>query len=49
MKYGAIALRGGTAGMDSLSAKDTVLHPHDTAKKPTEPYTKIIDELPTIR
>ena len=35
--------------MDSLSAKDTVLHHHDTAKKRTEPYTKIIDELPTIR
>jgi hypothetical protein len=26
MKYDAIAIRGGTAGMDSLSTKDTVLH-----------------------
>ena len=40
MKYDAIAIRGGTAGMDSLSTKDTVL-PHDTVRKRTEPYTRL--------
>ncbi|MEO7861514.1 MAG: hypothetical protein ABIU05_13960 [Nitrospirales bacterium] len=44
-----LAIRGGTAEMDSLSARDIVLHPHDTAKKRTEPYTNTIDELPTMR
>ena len=43
-KYGAIAIRGGPLLCKVYSAA-----PHDPVKERAEPYTKIIDELPTNR
>jgi hypothetical protein len=48
MKYGAIAIRGGDCWDGQIICKEYSAAPHDTAKKRTEPYTKIIDELPMI-
>ena len=49
MKYDAIAIRGGQRWDGQSIYKGYSAAPHDTAKKGTERYTKIIDELPTIR
>ena len=48
MKYGAIAIRGGTAGMDSLSAKDRVLHlmtPRRSGLARHKEYRRVADDF----
>ncbi len=49
MKYGAIAIRRGHRWDGQLLGRVYSAGPGDTAKKRTEPYTKIIDVLPTMR
>ena len=44
-----LAIRGGHRWDGQLLCRVYSAAPHDTAKKRTEPYTKMIDELPTIR
>ena len=41
MKYGAIAIRGGTAGMDSFSAEFTVLHLMTPRKSGLSPIRRL--------
>ena len=48
MKYGAIAIRGGTAGMDSFSAEFTVLHlmtPRRSGLPRHKDYRRVADDL----
>ena len=48
MKYGAIAIRGGIAGMDRLSAKDTVPHlmtPRRSGLPRHKDYRRVADDL----
>jgi hypothetical protein len=48
MKYGAIAIRGGIAGMDRLSAKDIVLHlmtPRRSGLPRHKDYRRVADDL----
>jgi len=49
MKYGAIARRRGHRCDGQLLGRVYSAGPHHAAKKRTEPYTKIIDVLPTMR